>query len=302
MALADSRGGTLTQPPSLDIPIDLQTAMTCSRDRVAAWAPQTVVWAPGGTRRHAIAAGVPLDNSYIDWAWEQHMRCIKLFFTLGVRTLFAPILGPPQVREVGNYRERLFDTLWRIADPPSMEIYRRLGIRVRAYGHQRIPGLSDIIAKLVSETAELGPYTLWHTMIVENEEEPFTDALQAARQAGATTLDETVRAYYGEPVPPVDVFIGFGKLQTGYLMPPLLDRKASLYWTTFPSYMLAETHLRTIFWDYSFARATWIADKSRRYEAVDPRRLQQAAERPGGIIGVGRRDGVFWAPDHSFAG
>jgi hypothetical protein len=261
-----------------------------------------VVWAPGGTRRHAIAAGVPLDNRYISWAWEQHMRCIELFFALGVQTLFAPILGPPQVREVGGYRERLFSTLSRIADPPSMEIYRRLGIRVRAYGYQRIPGLPDVVTQLESETAGLGPRTLWHTMIVEGEDEPFADALQAARQAGATTLDDSVRAFYGEPVSAVDIFIGFGKLQTGYLMPPLLDRRASLYWTIFPSYMLTETHLRTIFWDYRFARATWVADKSRRYDSVDSHFLQQAAERPGGIIGVGRRTGAFWTPDHSSGG
>jgi hypothetical protein len=226
------------------------------------------------------------------------MRCIELFFTLGVQTLFAPILGPPQVREVGAYRERAFASLRRIADPQSMEIYRRLGIRVRAYGHQRIPGLSDVVTQLESETAALGPHTLWHTMIVEREDEPFSDALQAARQAGATTLDESVRAFYGEPAAPVDVFIGFGKLQTGYLMPPLLDHKASLYWTIFPSYMLTETHLRTIFWDYRFARATWAADKSRRYESVDSHILQQSAERPGGIMGVGHRAGAFWAPDH----
>jgi hypothetical protein len=286
----------LSQPLQLNAPIDLQTARTWPRERIAACAPQTVVWAPGGTRRQAIAAGVPLDNNYIDWAWTQHMRCIELFFTLGVKTLFAPILGPPQVREVSDYRERAFASLRLIANPPSMEIYRRLGIRVRAYGHQRIPGLSDIIAQLESETADLGPHTLWHTMVVESEGEPFADALQAARRAGANTLDESVQAFYGELVPPIDVFIGFGKLQTGYLMPPLLDYKASLYWTAFPSYMLTETHLRTIFWDYRFARATWVADKSRRYESVEPFAFQQAAERPDGIIGVGHRAGAFWQP------
>jgi hypothetical protein len=230
------------------------------------------------------------------------MGCIELFFKLGVQTLFAPILGPPQVREVGSYRERLFTSLQRIADPPSMEIYRRLGIRVRAYGHQRIPGLSDLVEQLEAETAGLGPHTLWHTMVVEAEDEPLSDALQAARQAGATTLDESVRAFYGEPMSPIDLFIGFSKLQTGYLMPPLLEHKASLYWTIFPSYMLTETHLRTIFWDYRFARATWVADKSRRYESIDPDMFEQAARRPGGIIGVGRRDGAFWMPDHSYTG
>jgi tuberculosinol/isotuberculosinol synthase len=289
----------VSQASSLDTPIDLQTAIRCPRERLAAWAPQTVVWAPGGTRRHAIAAGVPIDDSYIDWAWEQHMRCIELFFALGVQTLFVPVLGPPQVREVGSYRERLFASLRRIADPPSMEIYRRHGIRVRAYGHQRIPGMSNLVAQLESETAALGPCTLWHTMVVEGEDEPFSDAFQAARQAGAMTLDESVRAFYGERISPVDVFISFGKLQTGYLMPPLLDHRASLYWTIFPSYMMTETHLRTIFWDYRFARATWVADKSRRYESIDPHMFDQAAERPGGIIGVGRRAGAFWTPDHS---
>src|SRR5947208_730230 len=84
---------SLSELSSLDTAIDLQTAIECPREHLAAWAPKTVVWAPGGTRRHAIASGVPLDDSYIGWAWEQHMRCIELFFALGVQTLFAPILG-----------------------------------------------------------------------------------------------------------------------------------------------------------------------------------------------------------------
>jgi hypothetical protein len=131
--------------------------------------------------------------------------------------------------------------------------------------------------------------------VVEHNDEALWDALRAAIAARATSLEDAVQAFYGEVIPPVEVFVGFGKLQAGYLMPPLLGEHADLYWTAFPSYMLSERHLRTIFWDHRFARATWSADKSRRYDGIDATDLSQRYQQPL-ILGVGRQTGSFWYP------
>ena len=275
--------------------MDLQTMIEIPRAQVRELAPQTVVWAAGGTRRQAVIEGIDLASGYYDWSWRRQLGGAALFFDLGVQTLFAPILGPPQAREVGPYREKLFGVLQRLGDDTSLEAYRAMGARVRFYGQQHVPGMDELAAHVEAATRDLGPHTLWWSMVVEHEEEALWDAMQAGMRSAATSLSAVVRAFYGEAVAPVDVFIGFSKPQAGYLMPPLLGERAALYWTVFPSYAMTEEHLRTIFWDYRFGRATWRADKSRRYDALLTSSLAQRYEQSL-ILGVGQRIDQFWYP------
>jgi hypothetical protein len=275
--------------------LELDEALARPRAELDGLAPRTLVWAAGGTRRQAALEGIPRDARYFEWAWRQQFAHTALFFDLGVTTLFAPALGPPQVREVGPYRQALSKALQRLGEDDSLAAYRKMGARVRFYGQQHLPDFAGWCERVERETAANGPRTLWWTMVVESNEEPLTDALRAALTAGARTLDEAVQAFYGEPVEPVEVFIGFGKPQTGYLMPPLLGERAALYWTGFPSYMLTEADLRTIFWDYRFARSTWSADKTNRYDGIAALGLAQRYGRRE-ILGVGRRIGSFWHP------
>jgi hypothetical protein len=259
------------------------------------FAPATVVWAAGGTRRHAALTGRAVDEAYYEWAWQEQLRLAKLFFDLGVRVLFMPGLGPPQVREVGPYRERLVATIKRLGSQASLHAYHQMNVRVRFYGQQHMPELVSMCSEVEAATRDLGPQVLWWSFVVEHSEEALWDAMRAAIGARATSLQEARLAFYGEDVAPVDVFIGFGKLQAGYLMPPLLGEQADLYWTAFPSYMLTEQHLRTIFWDHRFARQTWTADKTERYEGIERTGL---AKRYGEslVLGVGERVGSFWYP------
>src|SRR5262245_15659920 len=114
--------------------MDLQTMLELPRDQVRELAPQTAVWAAGGTRRQAVIEGVDLAAGYYNWSWRRQLDGAALFFNMGVRTLFAPILGPPQAREVGPYRSKLFEVLQRLGDDASLEVYQRMGVRVRFYG------------------------------------------------------------------------------------------------------------------------------------------------------------------------
>src|SRR5256885_3759643 len=91
--------------------MDLQSMLTLPRDQMRALAPRTVVWAAGGTRRQATLAGMAINATYHRWGWQQHLERVALLFDLGVQTLFTPLLGPPQAREIGPYREVLFKQL-----------------------------------------------------------------------------------------------------------------------------------------------------------------------------------------------
>lgn len=254
----------------------------------------SVVWAAGGTRRQARLAGVP-DEAYVAWALERQLEVAARFFERGVRHLFVPVLGPPQVREIGPYRERLFGTLRAIGSPAARAAYARMDVRVRAYGHEQIPQLPELVGELAAATAAARGGTLWYALVVNHEQEALEAAVRAAAAAGATTHPEMVRAFYGEEVPPVDVFVGFGKPAVGYLMPPLLGERASCYWTTHPSYELSGEDIDRIFHDATVTRATWRADKQGRYDELDPEALRAYyAQRH--TLGVGEQRHGFWYP------
>jgi hypothetical protein len=168
-------------------------------------------------------------------------------------------------------------------------------VRVRSYGHEQIAGLSSLVHDLGVTTADHRKGTLWYTMVVNDEMEAITAAMRAATTAHATTHAEMVAAFYGEPVPPVDLFIGFGKPMVGYLMPPLLGEQANCYWTTHPSYDLSGEDIDRMICDATAGRATWRANKQERYRALDPEALRDYyAHRY--ILGVGEQRQGFWYP------
>lgn len=256
--------------------------------------PICVVWAAGGTRRQAHLEGVAAGD-YVFWALERQLQVAAMFFQRGVQHLFLPVLGPPQAREVGAYRERLFGSLQAIGSPTARRTYAELQVRVRSYGYESIPGLATLIDELATTTAGYGRRTLWYTMVVEDEQEAITAAVRAAARAGASSHAEMVRAFYGEDVPSVDLFIGFGKPIVGYLMPPLLGEQAQCYWTTHPSYDLSEQDIERILHDAYVERATWRADKQDRYQGLDPVSLR-AYYGHRHILGVGEQRQGFWYP------
>ena len=108
--------------------------------------------------------------------------------------------------------------------------------------------------------------------------------------------DEIVAAYYGEPVPPVDLFIGFDKF-SAFDYPLLNLGKEDLYFTAGPSLYLSERQLRGILFDHLYTRRMPEPD----YELLTPEQweelrdyYEQARE---GTLGVGRLRAGMWHPD-----
>ena len=111
------------------------------------------------------------------------------------------------------------------------------------------------------------------------------------------TKDELVTQYYGEYVPPVDIFIGFDKFIV-FDMPMLTTGDEDLYFTVAPSLYLTEQQLREILYDHLFDRKVEETD----YSELTPEDWQLMGEfyraNQGKTLGVGacQTRGNYWYP------
>ena len=262
---------------------------------VAGVAPATLIWAPGGTRRRATIEGVPLDERYIAWARGHLVENVALFFRLGVQHLIVPILGPRQMAEEGLYGERLIAWIGgALAGPLACAEYQQRGWRARMIGQAAsLPALTETAAQMAAATPD-GAHTLWFYAVTDDDD-PWREVLATAGRTGARTQREAVRALYGEDVPPATLLIGFGKPVVGTtLLPPLLTADdMQCYWTQRAGFRLTEPMLRTIIYDYAYARRTWRPDRQGRY--ADAPGLAALWERED-VLGVGTRLGGYWYP------
>lgn len=269
--------------------------LAAPRSAVAAVAPATLIYAPGGTRRRAALAGLdPQSDAYAEWSRQQMLRSFELFFGLGVQHLWVTVLRPAQLAEVGPYRERLLRWLAEgLAGEPALAAYAERGWRARLVGAGELPELAGAAARLAA-TGGAGP-TVWY-YVTADAAGPWRAAL--ARLAAPRGPGESeVRALYGEEIPAATMLIGFGKpIIAADLLPPLLAGELQCYWSQRPGFEQDEGTIRRIFYDYAFTRRTWRQDKASRYRGLadDRRRWERS---PALVLGLGERaPGEFWYP------
>jgi hypothetical protein len=265
--------------------------------QVAAVAPETIVYAQGGTRRAAALAGISTtDDAYARWSQDRMVESIALLFRYGVRNIFTIAAAPSQFAEVGPYRERL--TTWiahGLAGTAALERWRSLGWRVRLVGVEDVPELHAAAAALAAQPAPAAAPTVWW-YISASEGAFWPRVLAAAREHAISTQAELITALYGEPIPPARLCLSFGKplLAADVLPLPLFTATTHCYWLQRPGYSLDDSLVRRIWYDFKYLRATWRSDKTSRYTNI----AEHAAlwER-GTVLGLGRRVGDFWYPD-----
>lgn len=262
-------------------------------EEVARVAPATMIYSAAGSRRAAALAGIAAKD-YPAWALARMFEQLAVFFRLGVRHLFVPMLLPGNYGETTpGYRENIERWVDRgLSGPDSLARWRRQGWRVRLLGVEAAPALQAAADRLVAETPQ-SPHTVWF-YVVPAADMQWEWALAAARESGARTRAEAARALYGEDIPPATLLLSAGKPLVNHdLLPPLLVGDIQCYWTQKPGYDTGPADFRRIVYDYAFARRTWTEDKSGRAEAA----LNHRAEFENGpIIGLGRRLGPFWYP------
>ena len=268
------------------------------RTEVRSVAPPAMVYAAAGTRRSAALAGLGSHSEeYVTSSRRQMMEACALIFDHGVRHIFTVLASPGQFSEVGRYRARLVDwILWGVNGPEATQDFARRGWRVRLLTDPSLPELDELQKKLAApESAAVVSEgkTLWF-LVVPDADAPWRWALDAIHRSGARTQAEAIRALYGEDIPLISLFLGFGKpVIAPELLPPLLGGAVNCYWSQRPGYQLTEAEFRRILYDHAFVRSTWQADKSGRGEEALATR---AAWEAGPVLGLGMRLGPFWYP------
>ena len=245
-------------------------------------------------------------SRYLDMVGQRHIELYRLLFDHGLDTLLTPVFGPDLLERGEEYVRTAAEGLTRLAtNPDFLEFYRAHQVRVRFYGDYRhffgatpYAYLSDLFDETTSRTMRYDHCRLFFGVCAQEAVGIIAElAVGYYIQHGHTPDKRTlVKLYYGEPVCPVDLFIGFDKLCV-FDMPLVATGNEDLYFTVNPSPYLTEHQLRGILYDHLFTRRGGEPD----LEAVGPdgwawmKGFYQANfER---TLGIGRRGpGGFWYP------
>jgi hypothetical protein len=206
-----------------------------------------------------------------------------------------------------EYVERIgMEGLTYLATSPDfLAFYHEYGVRVRFYGdyHRRLANtplafLAAVFDKLADHTRHLDRFRLFYGVFASDPAEQVAamGARYFQKHGRPPARDEIVAAYYGEPVPMVDLFIGFDKF-SAFDYPLLNLGGEDMYFTTAPSLYLSERQLRTILFDHLYTRR--IPEPEYQDLTSDQREELSAyytANREK-TLGVGRLRGGMWSPD-----
>jgi adenosine tuberculosinyltransferase len=280
--------------------------------RVREAGPKVCVFPINGTRRWFLLEHPPQPDAdvlgvYLAAVEQRHVDLYRLFFDHGVHTLLTPAFGPDLLERGDDYIQIAADGLSRLTTEDFfLDFYREYGVRVRFYGDYRKYFGATRFAYLCDQFDELAERTASHTQhrlffgLFANDAAETIAALSVDyyRQHGRTPDKHTlVELYYGEYVPPVDLFIGFDRF-SAFDMPLVATGNEDLYFTVSPSPYLTAVQLRAILYDHMIARRTAETD----YSTLEPDEwaLMRDFYRAniGKTLGVGARQkhGDYWYP------
>lgn len=255
--------------PQVAEKVEFETLPTQEVARIVRQAGVRVCAFPiNGTRRwfmleHGLQPGEDFGQVYSDVAGRRHIELYTLLFDHGIDTLLTPVFGGELLRRGPDYIAMIVKGLERLATHPDfVRFYAERGVRVRFYGDYRrffqgtpYEHVCRMFDEATERTANCTCCRLFYGVCAN-------DATQTVAEIGARfyqergrspTREEVVAAYYGEPVDPVSLFIGFGPF-AAFDMPLLATGEESLYFTVAPGPYLDERTLRAILYDHIFVR------------------------------------------------
>lgn len=279
---------------------DIESFLALPDAEIARVAPSTVLFAPAGTRRRAALDNIPSEQ-YTAWAIQKLGHTVQLFFQLGVRHVIVPFLAPGQLQEPEeNYRNNIIGWVAKQTTSQDLEqISKNYNYRLRLIGPatKSSEALFSAANTLLGRPCTEGLPTLW-MYVVQFEDEPWREVLNIAASHAVTEREEIVKLLYGEVIPSVELYIGFGRfvLHPRLLPLSLFDRDVQCYWTTKAGFNINENMIKRIFYDARFSRARDNGERLRRYEYADELRDFWESDR---IIGTGIYHHGFWLPNIS---
>lgn len=279
---------------------------------VRAAGPKVCVFPVNGTRRWFMLEHRPqneqeMASAYIDAMERRQIDLCRLLFDHGLDILLMPIFGLDLLKRGAGYMHMMAEGLARLATHPGfLDLYTAYGVRVHFYGDYRqhfapTPHayLSDLFDAITAQTSSHDRYRLYFGVCADDASETLAElAVRYYAEHGRVPEKRAlVEMYYGEYVPPVDLFIGFDKF-CAFDMPLVATGNEDLYFTVSPSTYLTEQQLRDILYDHLYTRPGDEAD----YLDMQPEdwALMQDFYQAnlGRTLGVGARQtrGGYWYP------
>jgi hypothetical protein len=263
---------------------------------VVAVAPRSMVYAPGGTRRSAMFAGIePWSAEYIRLGEDGITASLNIIFRHGIQHVFTPAVMVGHVNEVDDVERQLIKQMGAfITDSYLLDLVRKYDCRLRIVPSAYSDVLRPVSEYLLSNSQSDASRTWWLT-ITPSYDSWWSTLVALAKSDNVQTREDAIFAMFGEAVPPITLCLAFGKpMISPDLFPPLLMDNVHCYWSQQAGLALTERQFRKVIYDYAYLRQTWQKDKTARAKQASEQ--QEIWEREV-ILGLGTRLGPFWYPE-----
>lgn len=270
------------------------------REEIAQLVPSSMIYAAGGTRRAAALAGIHDQDQYVQWSAQQLIISFGLFAKYGVRHIVTHAIVPTQWKEdTPGYREKLLGWIAGILlDKNTISIYHARNWREAMIGVDDMPEMKPVARKLQKAFPAKGAYDLTVYYMSTPTYAAHWANMSRVLSKRVSSQTELIQAKYKEAIPPIKLYLGYGKpVMSAAVCPPLMGAFDGMhsYWLQKPGYVTNEKTILKILYDYAYTRRTWIKDKSGRTAKVLNFREAMSRET---VLGVGMRLGPFWYPDY----
>ncbi len=296
--------------------MDIQTFQSLPTSKVArlvrAAGPQVCGFPINGTRRwfmleYPEQAETNFAENYLQIAWRRHIELYQLLFDHGIDTLVTPIYGRDILERGEEYRRLLEPGLaWFAHNQDFLDFYKASDVRVHIYGdYRRYFGNSSYAhilgayAQVTQQTANHKTRRIFFGACADDPLETISQSVISLYQklGHPPSKQQIIKAYYGEHIEPVNLFIGFERPAV-FDIPLILSGFEDLYFMVSPSPYLDSHTLRAILYDHLYARRVQEAS----YEELTPEDWQTLKEfytlNRQQVLGLGRmhKTNRFWYP------
>jgi tuberculosinol/isotuberculosinol synthase len=277
---------------------------------VQANGPKVCVFALNGTRRwfmleHA-KPGEDFAAAYLAAITKRYIEIAQLLFDHGINTLLMPALSPYLMARGSDYVQLAANALTQLTDQPQFRnFYDAYKVRVRFYGDYKQCFVDTAFAHLPAQFDDLTAQTIgngqhrlfWGVCAHDATETTIALSIRFYEKYGRQPdKQELISMYYGEAVPPVNIFISSAKLRA-FDMPLISSGREDLYYSVSPSPYFTESQLRDILYDHLYARRKEKID----YGTLPPEKWAELRTfyqaNLSKTLGVGQKDDSgFWHP------
>ncbi len=221
-------------------------------------------------------------SDYIELHTRRHVELYQLLFEHGIDTILAPVFEPVMQKRSEDFQQTIIaqGLMAPAAHPTFTQFYAEYQVRVRFYGDYRkiFPGtvcahLPDHFDHIMRQTQAYQQRRLFYGVSTRRALEDVVELAirKYAEQGQVPDRAALLEMYYGEPLPPVSLFITSGKFNI-FGIPLLEIDDTNLYFTVAPSPFLTEPQLRAILYDHLYNR---LPSARSNYSGLTPNEIDQ---------------------------